>query len=77
MEGILKGGHFSPPTPKLRVGEGRTREQSVYNFIFYFWNIAVLKAGRGQYRHVTRPVTAEDGRMENPWFGRLRKQASN
>lgn len=31
----------------------------------------------GQYRHVTRPVTAEDGRMENPWFGRLRKQASN
>lgn len=34
VEGILEGGHFSPSTPKLRVEEGRTREQSVYNYFY-------------------------------------------
>ena len=34
MEGILEGGPFSPPIPKLRVEGGRTREQSVYNYFY-------------------------------------------
>lgn len=34
VEGILEGGHFSPPTPKLRVEGERTREQSVYNYFY-------------------------------------------
>ena len=37
MEGILEGGHFSPPTPKLRVERERKGSRvSIIIFMFIF-----------------------------------------
>lgn len=80
MEGILEGGHFSPPTPKLRVEGGRTKEQSVYN---YFYLLFLESSSTWQQggdntsgeKHLTRPVRAEVGKDGDSLVWKARKQA--
>lgn len=80
MEGILEGVHFSPPTPKLRVEAGRTREQNVYNYFYvlFFESSSTWQQGGDNIvgeKHLTRPVRTEDGKDGDSLVWKARKQA--
>lgn len=76
MEGILEGGPFSPPIPKLRVEGGRTREQSVYNYFYLLFLESSSTWQQGGDDTVGKSICQGQleqrlGRMETSCFGKL------